>query len=96
MKIVLISNMYPSEKKPVFGVFVKNIEKQLELFDVQIESKCVATRSTGAINKLVSYLKLYACIINAFFNKQNSLYYIHFPLQTSPLLILLNFFFKKN
>ena len=30
MKIFLISNMYPSKKDPLFGVFVKNFKNLLE------------------------------------------------------------------
>jgi L-malate glycosyltransferase len=30
MKILLISNMYPSKESPFFGIFVRNFKKQLE------------------------------------------------------------------
>ena len=37
MKILLISNMYPSEQFPSYGVFVQNTEKILVQYGIQVD-----------------------------------------------------------
>lgn len=63
MKILLVSNMYPSKKYPHYGVFVENTEKVLErLPDVQI-SKAVLTKRDSKLGKLFGYLFFYMKIL---------------------------------
>ena len=40
-KMLLISNMYPSNQHPTYGVFVKNFEKKMKQNGFSITQKCV-------------------------------------------------------
>lgn len=63
MKILLVSNMYPSKKYPHYGVFVENTEKVLRrLRDVKI-SKAVLHKRDGKLGKLLGYLLFYMKIL---------------------------------
>ena len=63
MKILLLSNMYPSKKYPHYGVFVKNTEKVLgRLPDVKI-SKAVLHKQDSKLGKLFGYLLFYTKIL---------------------------------
>ena len=63
MKILLVSNMYPSKKYPHYGVFVENTEKVLRrLPDVKI-SKAVLSKQDSRPGKLFGYLFLYMTIL---------------------------------
>lgn len=63
MKILLVSNMYPSKKYPHYGVFVENTEKILrKLPDVKI-SKAVMGKQDGKLGKLTGYLTFYLKIL---------------------------------
>ncbi|EEY8549942.1 glycosyltransferase family 4 protein, partial [Escherichia coli] len=59
MKILLLSNMYPSEKEPSFGIFVETIANQLSDIGYDVEL-CVRKRKCkGRISKLLSYMLFY-------------------------------------
>lgn len=63
MKILLLSNMYPSKKYPHYGVFVENTEKVLgRLPDVKI-SKAVLRKRDSKLGKLFGYMVFYAKIL---------------------------------
>lgn len=62
MKILLISNMYPSKDFPSYGVFVKNTEQILLDNGVSVD-KAVMTKRTGKLGKLVGYASHYLKII---------------------------------
>ena len=63
MKILLVSNMYPSKKYPHYGVFVENTEKVLgKLPNVQV-SKAVLRKQDSKLGKLFGYLLFYMKIL---------------------------------
>lgn len=63
MKILLVSNMYPSKKHPHYGIFVENTEKVLlQLPDVSI-SKAVLSKHLSKPGKLFGYLFFYLKIV---------------------------------
>jgi len=63
MKILLVSNMYPSKKYPHYGVFVKNTEKVLHgLPDVKI-TRAVLCKHDSKPGKLFGYLFFYLRIL---------------------------------
>ena len=76
-KILLVSNMYPSDKYKYYGSFVKNTGELLEKngFDVD---KIVITKQTEKIAKLFSYVYLHlGTIFKGIFNNYDYLY-VHF------------------
>jgi L-malate glycosyltransferase len=93
LRIFLISNMYPTKKNPVFGIFVKRVETLLINNHVEINYKAVLNKD---INKLSAYLYLYYQICKIYFRKDYDLIYIHYPSHITPILSLLFLFSKRK
>lgn len=76
-KILLVSNMYPSNKYPHYGSFVQNTRDILIDNHYQVD-KVVLTKKNGKLNKVFGYIIFY---IRAFFKSMFESYdyfYIHF------------------
>ena len=87
-KILLISNMYPNEKYPNYGVFVKNTEDLLKKNDYIID-RVIITKETNKLKKIYSYIRHYLKIICLGRNKKYSLIYVHYASHNAiPILIL--------
>ena len=63
MKLLLVSNMYPSRKYPHYGVFVENAEKILRQLPGITQKKAVMKKQDGKAAKLLSYLWFYLQIL---------------------------------
>lgn len=59
MKILLISNMYPSNSHPSLGVFVKNIEDILLLNHHEVDKIVIDRKYSSKLSKILSYLLFY-------------------------------------
>ena len=55
MKILVVSNMFPSKKNPSYGTFVKNFCDQLEELKIDFDIS-VMKKSKGKVSKIVSYI----------------------------------------
>ncbi len=96
MKIFLISNMYPSFKDPLFGVFVKNFKLLLEKEGVVFSAFSVIKGKRGnKLSKVFSYLRYYSSIGYNYFFKKYDFIYVHYLSHNSPILSLLLFKKKK-
>ena len=97
MKILLISNMYPSTKDGLFGVFVKNFVENLERQGARFSHLAVIKGKTpSAITKALKYLFHY---INSLFYgvfSKSDFIYIHFLWHHTPIIILLGGVFRKK
>jgi L-malate glycosyltransferase len=94
MKIYLISNMYPDEKHPNYGVFVKNTEKILTDSGHTI-FKTVLRKSTNKYKKLINYILYYLKILLFGLFRKYDVIYVHYAAHNSlPLLLLKSL--KKN
>ncbi|MED4224253.1 glycosyltransferase family 4 protein [Neobacillus cucumis] len=80
--ILLVSNMYPSEEFPAYGVFVKNFVDICEESDFSI-SKIVMYKNTNSIIKLYNYLIYYIKILMAVLFKNYDIIYVHYGGQNS-------------
>lgn len=97
MKIFLISNMYPSSKDSLFGVFVKNFRMELEKKGVVFSAVSVIKgKRTNNLSKAISYLKYYFSVCYNFVFKKYDLLYVHFMSHNTPVLSFLFFLLKKN
>lgn len=87
-RILLISNMYPSEKYPHYGVFVENTEKLL-ISDGMLVSKSVMHKCDTVLGKMIGYIKLYLkSIMLGVFGKYDAVY-AHFVSHTAfPLHVI--------
>lgn len=63
MKLLLVSNMYPSRKYPHYGVFVENAEKILRRLPGITLQKAVMGKQDGKAAKLFAYLRFYCAIL---------------------------------
>jgi len=90
MRFFLISNMFPSNNDPLFGVFVKNFKVELEKQGVIFsKSALIKGKSYSKFKKLGSYLKHYWQILVGFFSKDYDLLYVHYLTHHIPILLLL-------
>lgn len=96
MRIFLVSNMYPSDKDHLFGVFVKNFKNELEKQGVQFSrTALIYGKSYSKTKKIFRYLKHFAQIWRNFFFKDYDLFYVHYLTHHIPILLLLMPFKKK-
>lgn len=87
-KILLISNMYPSEKYPHYGVFVKNTENILKEnnFDVQ---RSIMYKKDTKVQKLCAYVSFYFKTIHLARKKCYDVIYGHYISHIAlPILLI--------
>lgn len=87
MKILVVSNMYPSKAFPSYGVFVKNFCDQLETLGISYDL-AVMEKSNSKLGKLLGYFKFYVksffmCLFGKF-----DLVYVHYASHSSPGALL--------
>lgn len=89
MRIKLISNMYPSEKDSLFGVFVKKTVNALKGCGADFTQKIVIRgKRNNKIKKIFTYLSYYYKGIISILDKNYDLVYIHFLTHNIPLILI--------
>ena len=87
MKILVVSNMYPSKTAPSYGVFVKNFCDQLTELGHSYDL-AVMYKATGKISKLKNYVRFYGgSFLKSLFGKYD-LVYVHYASHSSPGVLL--------
>ena len=76
--VFLVSNMYPSDAFPSYGIFVKKIELQLAEEQINFSLKSLIKGKKKGINLLLSYLSFYVDVIYKGLFKSYDVIYIHF------------------
>jgi L-malate glycosyltransferase len=91
--MLLISNMYPSNKNPTYGIFVKNIESQLFKTGIITSRKVVIDEHGGPyLWKAIKYIYFYISIIFCcLFCKYDFIYTHHLSFTALPLLFCVPF-----
>ena len=56
MRVLLVSNMYPSKDNPGYGVFVKNFEDSLSSKGGRVVRAVICGRGRGRLDKLLKYV----------------------------------------
>lgn len=88
MKMLLISNMYPSKKYPSYGTFVKNFIEICNDRNIDVET-VVLTKNSNFISKIINYVKYYFKIFFFVLTKKYDIVYVHYAGQNSlPFLFL--------
>lgn len=77
MKILVVSNMYPNEKNPSYGIFVKRFCEQLEQIGVFYD-KSVMCKGNGKFQKIMGYIKFYCLTVFKICFKKYDLVYVHY------------------
>lgn len=87
--MILVSNMYPTEHEPNYGVFVKRFREQLTLRGIVI-TQCVLIRGRkkNLLLKIVAYAQFLSSLFLAIVRNKNDVVYIHYPLHASPILLI--------
>lgn len=92
-KILLISNMYPSEDMPHYGVFVKNVENILK--ERYVVEKIVLKKERSKIKKICNYFLWYLKIIFKGLFGDYQCIYNHFVWINAVPLIIVKFFRRE-
>lgn len=59
MKILLISNMYPSSEQPVFGIFVKNFEEGIVRNGGLVCKSVISGKGKSKLEKIFKYINFF-------------------------------------
>lgn len=90
MKIIVISNMYPNENDPYYGVFVKNFCELLDSFNIDVE-KIVMYKNKNCLIKIVSYISHYVKIMLKLLINDYDVVYVHYGSINSLPIVLVSF-----
>lgn len=94
-KMLLISNMYPSDKNPVYGIFVKNFEQQMQKEGFEINRCTIAGRGKNILEKIKKYVTFFKQTIESIHNGDHDLIYVHYMNHSLfPLLLVKNIISK--
>ena len=93
-KILLISNMYPSESEKHYGIFVKNVEELLRDNDYLVD-KVVMIKRKNIFLKLISYIIFHIKVIFMGLINDYDYLYVHFISHSSLGAVLVKKI-KKN
>lgn len=89
MKIMAVSNMYPSQSNSIRGVFVKNWVVALEQCGVEVDTQfCMAGGQVGLVSKMRKYLWLNFRFKKKLQKEKFDLIYFHFPTLTAWAVLL--------
>ncbi|WP_298786283.1 glycosyltransferase family 4 protein [uncultured Marinococcus sp.] len=95
MKVLLVSNMYPSDRYPSYGTFVKNSEKMLEENGIKVEN-AVLTKHQNPVPRYLNYVLFYAkTLVKALANKYDAVY-VHYPSLSSISVLIAGYIKKLN
>ncbi len=96
MRIFLISNMYPSSKDAMYGVFVKNFRTELENQGVYFSKLAlIKGKPHSLLKKFFNYLIHYGRILLLTFSKGYDLVYLHYLSHHIPVLIVITMLVRK-
>ena len=84
--LVLVSNMYPSERHPAYGLFVQRSADQMAPhFQMHY---LTMPKTPSRVWRLWRYVKLNALIAGSLLLRRQALHVVHFPLFFAPALLL--------
>lgn len=93
MKILLVSNMFPSAEDRVYGVFVKNFIENMKRSGAEFCDICVIKgKRKGKLFKITAYIRLYVSVLLKALFRNYDIMYVHYPLHTAPLIRLIRMF----
>lgn len=95
MKILLISNMYPSKQHPHYGPFVKNFKEQLENDGCFFKLAVIRGKETSKIGKIQQYILFFKEVITAIKKNEFDLIYVHYIGHSLLPLLLVKRYIRK-
>ncbi|MFC7367400.1 glycosyltransferase [Vreelandella zhaodongensis] len=98
-RVLLWTNMYPTESAPYYGTFVRATEQawRKELGDENVELVAIKEKPASALSKIKLYANLLArCFFSLFRQRSGTILEVHYPVYFLPLLYLAGFFKAKR
>lgn len=93
MKVIFITNLYPSEKEPYKGSFVKNIYDEFANLGVDVHLVKLEHFGKSKWLKLLAFFSFYVkSFFSALFSKNGDVFYIHYASHSSLGILLAGFF----
>ncbi len=77
-KILLVSNLYPTDKKPGYGIFVKNTEKNLINSGFIVDKAVISKTPVCLLHKVILYAIFYVTVFYKALSGDAVLIYAHF------------------
>jgi glycosyltransferase involved in cell wall biosynthesis len=99
MKILVVSNMYPSNKDKVYGSFVKSfVDGISSLSDgtLNLDFALIHGRSYHFYEKVYKYFIFYSLLLFKLLTKKYDVIYVHQITHATPILLLSNFIRKQK
>jgi glycosyltransferase involved in cell wall biosynthesis len=88
MKMLFVSNMYPSDADPQYGTFVQNIKEALAAC-IEVSTAVIRGRSRHRFEKIYKYLRFFLETILQVLRGKYDIIYVHYPSHSYvPLLLL--------
>ena len=90
MKVLVVSNMFPSEENPGYGVFVENFGSSLCVQGVCVDYAVISGRGRHKLDKLLRYFG-FGCkaVWKGLFNRYDCVYVHYIAHSMLPLVLLL-------
>ena len=90
MKMLLVSNMYPSDADPQYATFVQNIKEALAASAcMEVATAVIRGRSRHRFDKVYKYLRFFLETIRKALRDRYDVIYVHYPSHAYvPLLLL--------
>lgn len=89
MKILVVSNMYPSIKYPSYGIFVKRFCDELDKVQFISYDKSVMKKNDTKIGKIIGYLLYYVRTMLQLLMVKYDVVYVHYASHSAiPILIM--------
>lgn len=90
MKVLLVSNMYPSDANPGYGVFVKEAEKDLISCGHIVDKAVISENKNSKLSKIYKYISFYLYVIYRGIVGKYDYIYLHFVSHSSLPVLFLN------
>lgn len=97
IKVLILSNMYPSQQKPTSGIFVKNQYEYLrDNYDLDLDIYYMKRRFTKKTGSIVKYILFFIKFIPYLIKKRYDILHVHFLGEHFYLVFLYKFFYRKT
>ena len=82
MKMIVVSNMFPDEKHPSYGTFVKKFTDEIEKIGIDYHL-AVMHQATSKIGKMKNYVSFYFGTFIKLISKKYDVVYVHYASHSS-------------
>lgn len=96
MKVLVVTNMYPSRQNPVYGTFVKEEVESLKKKGCTIHLSAVKKEGGSALEKVWKYVALFLRTFLLLLTRKIDVVHIHYVFPTAIIAPILNRLFRKK